>query len=516
MRIAIVGLLLALTSVRGADTPQTSRARSVQQQVRAYREAHEREMIDEYLKFLSIPNTAFDRPSLLRNAQFIADMLRARGVAARLLPAPIAGVPPAVYGEILNPGATRTILFYAHYDGQPVNPAQWAPGWEPFRPQFVTAPAERGGTIVADWKPGDAVNPQWRITGRGSADDKAGVMTILNGLAALIGTGARPTVNLKFFFEGEEESGSPHLGAILGANRAAAAADLWVIVDGQCHFSGQKQVVFGVRGDVNVGLTVYGPRVPLHSGHFGNWAPNPAWRLVNLLASMKDEHGRVLIEGFDADVIPPTDAERRALAAIPPADAGFAAALEIPEPEVPGRSLLEGYMLPSLNINGIQSANVGPIAANVIPVSAKAALDLRLVPGNDAQRQVEKVVAHIKSQGFHVLDRDPTDEERATYPRLIRIDVVPGGYNAQRTALDSPAARAVVEAVQSTVDYPVIRLPSTGGSLPLFVIQQQTGAAVISVPVVNYDNNQHGENENVKVQFLWDGMETCAALFMMP
>ncbi|HKB92081.1 MAG TPA: M20/M25/M40 family metallo-hydrolase, partial [Opitutaceae bacterium] len=437
------------------------------------------------------------------------------GVEGRLLAAKSPNSNPAVFGEVKVPGATRTIMFYAHYDGQPVNPAQWAPGWEPFTPKFVTGPAERGGKLIEGWKSGDPIDPQWRLIGRGAADDKAGVMTFLNAYAALKACGVTPAVNLKFFFEGEEEISSLHLGEILEQHRDLLAADLWIVADGPCHASGKKLVQFGVRGDVNVNLTVFAAKRPLHSGNYGNWAPNPASLLVNLLASMKDDDGHVLIKGFYDDVIPLTASEQRALAALPSPDAELARELGLARPEAAGRSLLEGLHLPTLNINGIVSANVGSLAANVIPTTARATLDLRLVLGNDVSRQVAKLVAHIESRGWHVLDHEPTDADREQFARLIRVEVG-HGYNAQRTPMDLPIAKAVVAAVQSTVDYPVLQLPSAGGSLPLIVIEQLLGAKVVTVPVVNFDNNQHAENENVKVQFLWDGIETCAALMTMP
>src|SRR5690606_13513438 len=116
-----------------------------------------------------------------------------------------------VYGEVKVPGATRTVVFYAHYDGMPVNPTEWAPGWEPFQPKFATAPVNRGGTVIERAAVSGAINPEWRITGRGSADDKAGIMTLINGYAAITAAGEKPTVNLKFFFDGEEERSSPNL-----------------------------------------------------------------------------------------------------------------------------------------------------------------------------------------------------------------------------------------------------------------------------------------------------------------
>lgn len=504
-----LGFLALLTAVTAPG------ATPLQEKVRAWRVAHEREMIDEYRALLAIPNVTVDRANIRRNADFIVGMMKQRGIDARLLTLPAPNVNPVVYGEVNVPGATRTVMLYAHFDGQPVNPAQWAPGWEPFVPQFATAPAERGGKILTDWKSGDRVDPQWRLTGRGSADDKAGIMTLINAYGALRAAGVAPAVNLKFFFDGEEEVGSPNVAEIFKTHGELLRSDLWVVLDGPCHASGKKVVVFGARGDTNVNLTVFGPKRPLHSGNYGNWAPNPSQLLVNLLASMKDDAGRVLVAGFYDDVTPLTPAEERAVAAIPSVEGELKRDLGLAQPEVPGRTLFEGFNLPTLNINGIQGANVGTQAANVIPTVARAALDLRLVLGNDAQRQAAKVIAHIKARGWHVLDRDPTDEERAKHARLIRVDVKPGGTNAQRTPMDFPLAQAVVTAVQSTVEYPVVLFPTLGGTLPLIQVEEVLRTKSVIVPVVNADNNQHAENENVLVQSLWDGIETYAAIMVM-
>lgn len=487
---------------------------TTREEVRAWRVANEGALIDEHLQFVSIPDVSTDTKNARRNAEFIVTMMARRGIPAQLLEAKTPGVNPVVYGEIKVPGATRTLLFYAHYDGQPVNPADWAPGLEPFSPRFITAPIEHGGKIVETWKRGDPVDPQWRLTGRASADDKAGILSILAAYEALARSGAMPAANLKFFFEGEEEVVSPHLKEVLDAHKDLLQADLWIICDGPRDAFGRKMAVFGVRGDTGLGLTVYGPKRPLHSGHYGNWAPNPAWLLVDLLASMKDLDGRVLIKGFYDDVQPLSQAEKEALAAIPHPDAILQRELGVARPEVPDRPLFESLQLPSLNIKGIQSANIGPLAANVIPISAKASLDLRLVLGNDSRRQVEKVLAHIRSQGFTIIDHEPTDDERLHFARLVRVDVG-GGYNAQRTSLDLPVAQAVARAIQATSPEPIIKLPSMGASLPLIVIEQTLGTKIIIVPMANYDDNQHAENENLKIQYLWDGIETYASLMTM-
>lgn len=489
-------------------------AQSVQQKIKQYCRANEIKIINEYKEFISIPNVSRDTPNIKRNTAFIAAWMNKLGIPAQLLEGITPGVTPAVYGKITVPGAKRTIAFYAHYDGQPVNPAQWYKPLQPFEPVFLTAPVERGGQVVRLAPDATTIDPQWRLSGRGSADDKAGVMTILNAYAALVQSKAVLTNNIIFFFEGEEEVGSVHIDEIFEKYKQQLQADVWIIADGPRHVSGKKMVEFGVRGDVNMALTVYGPKRPLHSGNYGNWAPNPARMLVELLASMKDANGRVTINGFYDDVVPLSASEKKAIAAIPNIEETLKKELGIVEPEGNGKSFLELIHLPTLNINGIHSANVGELSANIIPVKAEAALDLRLVLGNDVNRQIEKVIAHIELRGYHVLNREPTDEERLRYPKLIKI-TRGSGYNAQRTPMDLPIAQNIIKAVQSTADYPVILLPSAGGSLPLIVFEQKLGARVISVPVVNYDNNQHAENENVLIGYLWEGIEMMAVLMVM-
>ncbi|MVN78674.1 M20/M25/M40 family metallo-hydrolase [Hymenobacter sp. HMF4947] len=488
---------------------------AVLKKVRQYRQRHEHELLAEYTQLLSIPSVAADSAGLRRTATTIAAMMRQRGIAhVQLLGATTPGVPPAVFGEVRVPGATRTLVFYAHYDGQPVNAAQWAPGLSPFKPTLASGSLASGGQLLPPPAAGTPLNAEWRLYARGSSDDKGGVMTILAAYQALAQSGVKPTVNLKFFFEGEEEGGSPHLGELLGQHRDLLQSDLWIICDGPVHQSGRKQVVFGARGDVNVGLTVYGPKRPLHSGHYGNWAPNPAMALARLLGSMKDSTGRVTVAGFYDDVVPLTASEKDALHRVPNIDDDIRRELGFARPDGQGQSLVELINQPSLNINGMRSANVGPQAANVIPTIAEAELDLRLVLGNDYQRQIAKVVRHIERQGFFVTHAEPTDAERARYPHLIRV-APETGYNAQRTPLDLPLARSVVQAVQSTVAQPVVLLPTSGGSLPLYVFKQVLGATTITVPIANYDNNQHAENENIRLGNLWEGLETMAAVMTM-
>lgn len=498
-----------------AATPALAQVRNDQaNRIREYRQRNEHAILSEFVRLLSIPNLASDRENIRRNATLIMEMMQRRGLSPRLLETKDPSVPPAVYGEWKVPGATRTLILYAHYDGQPTDPKQWN-GTLPWQPAIRSAALESNGAIVPMPTTGQPLNPEWRLYGRSASDDKAGVMAILTAVDGLRAAGIMPTSNLKFFFEGEEEAGSPHLGELIKLNRSLLESDAWLICDGPVHQSGTKQVVFGVRGDTNVDLTVYGAKRPLHSGHYGNWSPNPALTLAKLLASMKDEAGHVSIAGWYDDVEPLGETERRAIAAAPQYDVQLKTELGLSGTENTGKSLLELINEPSLNINGMSSGDIGSLARNVIPTTATAVLDLRVVKGNDYQRQVEKLINHIRKEGFYIVHRDPTDAERLQHARIAKVVHRSGGYNAERTNMDLPVSRAVIDAVQATSLQPIVKLPTAGGSLPLSIISSNLRTVTITVPIANHDNNQHAENENIRLQNLWDGIETMAALMTL-
>jgi acetylornithine deacetylase/succinyl-diaminopimelate desuccinylase-like protein len=237
--------------------------------------------------------------------------------------------------------------------------------------------------------------------------------------------------------------------------------------------------------------------------------------LARLLSSMKDDAGRVTIAGWYDGVEPLGEAEQRAIAEAPAFDVELRSQLGFARNEGGAKSLLELINLPSLNINGMSSGDVGALARNVIPTTATAVLDLRLVKGNDHRQQVQRLIEHIRRQGFQVIDHEPTDDERKQYPMIARVVARAGGYNAERTRMDLPISVAVIAAVQSTSTQPIVKLPTAGGSLPLSIISERLRTVTITVPIANYDNNQHAENENLRLQSLWDGIETIAAVMMM-
>lgn len=506
--VSLLALLFCPAVIIAQDAPASSAAVST---ARVWRQQHEHDIVNEYMRLLALPNVAADTPNIRRNAELITRMLALRGVQTRLLEVPEA--PPVVYGEINVPGATRTLIFYVHYDGQPVEPAKWA-GGDPFKPILHSAALEAGGREIPLPAKGEKFDPEWRLYARSTGDDKAPIIALLTALDALRADKIALTSNVRFFFEGEEEAGSVHLGQIIAKHRDLLKGDVWLICDGPVSQNRQQQLYFGVRGVTSLELTVYGPRRELHSGHYGNWAPNPAMMLARLLASMKDDDGRVLIAGYYDGIEPLSETERRALAEAPNNDEALKRELLIAGTEGQGKTLNELINLPSLNVRGLTSASTGATARNVVPATATAALDIRLVKGLDYRRAVSLVLAHIRKQGYHVVTAEPDEATRLQYPRLIRV-TNNDGYNAARTAMDLPIAQQIIRAVE-TARGPTAKMPTLGGSVPLYLFTDVLQMPAVGVPIANHDNNQHSANENMRLQNLWDGIETMASLLTMP
>jgi acetylornithine deacetylase/succinyl-diaminopimelate desuccinylase-like protein len=511
LRSIVAVLLIAFFSCAALAQKATPPSPAqVVQEVRDYRMDNEDRIVRELSEFLAIPNIASDTPNIQKNAAHLVEMLEARGIETHLLP--ISGRGPVVFGKLISAEAKRTVIFYAHYDGQPVDPAAWTDG-KPFEPALRDAAIEAGGKRIPfpenSAQHRAIYNDNWRIYARSSSDDKSPIVALLAALDALRAKKIPLGVNLKVIFEGEEEAGSTNLQRTLELHKNLLGADLLITADGPVHQSGRPLVFFGNRGDIGLDITVYGPVRALHSGHYGNWAPNPAMELSRLLASMKDADGRVLIDGYYDDVTPLGDAEKKALAELPYNDADLQRELGIAKPEGSGKKLVELIMQPSLNIRGLRSAYVGEQAQNVVPEKAEASLDARLVRGEDPQKKFDQIVAFIRKQGYYVIDREPTLEERRTHPLIAKI-VNEGGYRASRTPMDLPVSKKVVEVVQAAAG-PAVKMPTLGGTAPMYIFEE-LGLPVIGVPIVNADNRQHSSDENLRLGHFWRGMEIYGAI----
>ena len=503
--LSFLALVAGATPALANDPAEAVRA------ARAHRERHGVAILQDFVALLAIPNTPAYPEGLVRNAEALRERFAARGVETEIWTAE--GAAPVVYGRIDAPGARRTIGIYAHYDGQPVEAAHWTN--PPFEPALYTAAIEAGGVRRALPKVGEAIDPEWRIYARAAGDDKAPIVALLAALDALSAGGFAPTSNVVFLFEGEEERGSPHLSSYLARHRERLAVDAWLFADGPVHTSRRPQLVFGVRGIAGLDLTVYGPVRALHSGHYGNWAPNPALRLARLLASMVDDDGRVKIAGFYDTTRPPNPAEREAIARLPDTDPELRRELGLATTDGGGASLAERLLEPALNVRGLDAGPVGDAVANAIPKSATASIDLRLAPGNDPVAMLELVARHVRAQGYHLVEAEPDLATRLAHPRLARIDR-DVGYPAVRTALDAPGMREVARAAEAAAAEPLVIVPTLGGSLPLYLFLDTPERPIVIVPIANHDNNQHAADENLRLANLWYGIDLFAALLRMP
>ena len=480
--------------------------------IASFVQAHQREMVSTLVDFSSIPNVRGDAANLQRNAQFARDLLAARGMTVEIVPT--AGA-PLVIGTLPAQGAQRTLLLYAHYDGQPVDPSKWNQA-TPFTPVLRSGRLDAAGVHeIPNAKGLTQFDPEWRLYARSAADDKAPIVALVTALDALNASGQARSWNLKVLLDGEEESGSPSLSAETASRRQQLAADLTLMLDAPAHPSGRPTLVFGVRGNATFELTVYGAKSELHSGHYGNWAPNPALRLAQLLASMKDANGRVLIKGFYDGIAPLTPDERALLRAVPDDEPALLRLFGLAAPESSAESLQDAYTRPSLTIRGLASGHVGAAAAGVIPNVAVANFDMRLVTETRGADMLQKVRAHIEAQGFHVVDTEPDDATRRRYRDIVKFAPA-RSTEAYRVSVTTPQAKTVMNALTRAFNQPPVVLRSSGATGPMAEMSRLTGAPVISVQTVNFDNNQHTDDENIRLGHLFSAVRTIAALITAP
>lgn len=474
----------------------------VSEWVDPWRATHEAEIVRTLADFAAIPSVATDPAELGRMADTLQAELARRGFQNRLLEGG-ANAPPMVFGQFLSPGARRTVVFYAHFDGQPVVKSEWHS--DPFRPTL------RQGVSLSDpaidlAKLPRQLDPEWRLFGRAVSDDKSSIVAFLAAWDAMRATGRKPSVNIKVLWDGEEESGSPNLAEIVERNRALLSADLWLMGDGALHASRRRTVQFGTRGTLSVGVTVYGPLHPLHSGFYGNWVPNPGYRIAELITQLRGPDGSVKIPGFDADIRAITAAERSAIAALPPVEAslrtqfGFARA-ETEEP------LSASVMRPAISVTRLRAG--GPEQA--IPARAEATLNFRLVPDQTPERVRSQVEAYLGELGWTVVSTDPDVQLRQSRANIVKLEW-DAGYAGYRSDMSSPAAKAFLNALKGAANEPVVVVPMIGASLPIGRMATTLGVPIIGLPVFNHDSYQHAPDENIRLADLWGGITSYAAL----
>jgi acetylornithine deacetylase/succinyl-diaminopimelate desuccinylase-like protein len=491
----------ALSAGSAARTPFDRAA------VRAWIAGHQRQIVAELTELLAIPNVAADTENIRRNAVHLRGMLARRGFSAEVLET--AGN-PLVFGELTVPGARRTLLLYAHYDGQPVEAGAWKQP-DPFRPVLRTGRIDQGGADVPDAASLATFGADWRLYARSASDDKSPIVALCAAVDALKASGRQLSANLRVILDGEEEAGSRSLAPAIERYREKLRADVMVILDGPIHSSGRPTLVYGARGIVTLNLTVFGPRAGVHSGNYGNWVPNPAQRLASLLASMKNDDGRVLVGGFYDGITPLTPAERALLDAVPDDSGRMLKTFGIAAPERAFSKLQDAMQYPTLNVRGLASAHVGSGARTIIPDRATAAIDVRLVKETPGADLIDKIKGHVRRQGYHLVDTEPDDTVRAAHERIAQlVSVAP--TDAFRTSPSDPHARSIAQALERAFGAPPVQLRTLGGTVPIAPFIAALGFPAVIVPTVNFDNNQHEENENLRLGHFFQAIEIVAAL----
>lgn len=467
-------------------------------------------LLQEHREIVSLPCDAHFPEDMIKNAAWLDTAFSKRGFSTRILSTPTI---PVVFAEKQVDANKPTILFYFHYDGQPVDPSKWDQE-HPFEPVLKQQNTAGEWEAIPYEKAMKAFDPEWRVFARAAADDKGPIMMFLGALDILTQLEKEPAFNVKVMLDGEEEIGSAGLLETLEQYKESYAADHLIIMDGPAHPTNQPTLTFGCRGVASGALTVYGPIVPQHSGHFGNYAPNPVFRLANLLASMKDEEGRVLIDGF-YDGIELDEKTRKILEGVPDDEAAIKERLGVAEAEKVGANYQESLQYPSLNARGISAAWIGRQTRTIVPDKAVVQLGIRLVQESDGDRLLDLLRRHIEEQGYYLLDREPTLEERAQHAKIATF-VGRKSVNAFRTPIDSPTGQWLTRAIQNIHGKEPVCIRTMGGTVPVTPLIEALGIPAVIVPMVNMDNNQHSPNENLRLGNLYDGLKTCLGILSEP
>jgi len=498
-------LILAACAMAGPSS-QVQAAPPPVEAIRQAVEAGKHEAVALYREFLALPNDAAHAEDIETLIVWMEQAFDELDFETRRLATDSS---PALFAQRMVPDARRTILIYLQADGQPVDPAAWDQE-DPYDPA-LKASDELGQWHPIPWDSlSERFDPDWRVFARSASDSKGPMTQFMTAVGLLDGLGFEPDYNLKVIIDTEEELGSPHLAAAVTRERDLLAADFLLIFDGPPHASNEPTVTFGARGIATMTLVTYGPRVAQHSGHYGNFMPNPVFDLARILASLKDTDGRVTLPGF-YDGVAISDEERRLLAAVPDDEAKILANAGVAQPDAVAASLQEALQYPSLNVRGIRAAWVGDESRTIIPPRATAEIDMRLVKESDGQDLIDLVSEHIQSMGFHVIDAEPTDAERARYPKLvtIRSEI---SYGAFRSDFDSPAGLMARAGMRYLYGEEAILIRTMGGSIPISPLVETLGVSAAIVPTVNIDNNQHSPNENIRLGNFVEGIAILMAV----
>lgn len=462
----------------------------------------------EFYELLSIQNDAHYPLDIEKNIQWCETAFAKRKFTTQRLTTPTV---PLLLAERKVKNARKTVLIYLQIDGQPVNPAQWDQE-SPWKPTLKEKDSNGKWNAIAYERLYEGLNRDWRIFARSTSDAKGPAMAFIASLDALSELNIEPNYNIKVIMDFEEELGSPNLPAAVTKYKNELKADMLIIYDGPRHVSNQPTLSFGARGICEITLTTIGPRSPMHSGNYGNYTPNPAMRLSKLLASMKDDEGRVIIPGFYDGVVL-TDEEKKVLQQVPDDENEIRKFLGIAEPDKIGNNFQESLQYPTLNIRGLDALFIGNEARTLIPATATAEIDIRLVPSSNPERLIGLVKKHVEDQGYYLVDKEPTEAERMKYSK-IAVFQSSISYGAFQTPFSSETGAWLTKAMVRAFGKEPIKIRITGGSIPISPFVITLGIPAVAVPTVNADNSQHAENENIRVGNYIDGVKTFLAIML--
>ena len=460
-------------------------------------------------ELLSIPNDASYPDHVERNVVWSEAAFSKRGFATHRIET---GAVPLLLAERKRKKAKKTVLIYLQLDGQPVDTSRWFQP-SPYTP-VLKKPNKHGDWEDLPWNQIDEYEDDWRIFARSASDAKGPVAMFLAALDALAELKKEPNYNIKVIMDFEEELGSPHLPQAVLDNQGILEADMLIIFDGPRHITNKPTLTFGARGIATITLTTYGPVVPQHSGHFGNYAPNPVFRMSRILASLKDEAGRVTIPGYyDGIVIDENTAA--ILKAVPDNETAIRDRLQIQDTDKVGSYYQEAIQYPSLNVRGMQSGWINEKVRTIIPGWARAEIDVRLVMETNPEKLIGMIKKHIEDQGYLVLDHEPTKEQRLAYDKIATF-TSEVSYLAYRTPFDSEVGLWLRKALKNAFDEDPILIRTSGGSIPISPFVNTLGIPAVTVPTVNRDNNQHSPNENLRLGNYREGILAMLAILVEP
>lgn len=464
----------------------------------------------DLMSFLRLPNNGHFKNEIEQNLIWCDSVFSELKFRTQVIKT---GGAPLLFAEKKVHENLKTILFYLQIDGQPVDSTKWNQP-NPFLPVLKEKDDIDNWAIIDSQQVQEEFNPEWRIFARSASDSKGPAMSLISALQILHERKEKPAFNVKVMMDFQEELGSPSLPRAVSENRQLLKADMLFIMDGTRHLSNLPTLTFGARGIATATLKVFGPRYPLHSGQYGNFAPNPVFETARLLSSLKDKNGLVTIEGF-YEGIELSEKEKTQLNSIPENLDSIKSRLGIAKTDAVGATYQEALQYPSLNIRGLNSAWVGNEVRTIIPAEVVVEIDMRLVPESDGERLMKLLKSHLKNQGYHLVDSIPSEEDRKNYSKLASFKYRLGS-DPFRTDMDSPIGTHLEKAMRKVFADDFIKMRTTGGSQPIAPFINTLDIPAVSIRIPNPDNNIHSPNENLRLGNFLEGIITCLAILDEP